>query len=196
MPGDPEFQRRLGSIEELLRQIESAADPNLRTTVRELVELIMSLHGAGLERILELIRGTGEAGEAVVEKLGRDELVTSLMVLYSLHPLNMETRIIRALDKVAPRLHSHGGAVELIRIQDGIVRLRLRIDGHSCGSTAQSLKEIIEGAIYQAAPDLAALEIEGAEEKPGFVPLEMLRNNLPATPVANLSVLAGGEGGM
>ena len=52
MPANPEFQRRLGSIEELLRKIESAADPSLRTTVQELVELVMSLHGAGLDAFL------------------------------------------------------------------------------------------------------------------------------------------------
>jgi Fe-S cluster biogenesis protein NfuA len=180
MPENPEFQRRLGSIEELLRKIESAADPSLRTTVQELVELVMGLHGAGLERILELIRGTGDSGEAVIQKLGRDELVASLLVLYGLHPLGIEARVIHALDTVGSRLRSHGGAVELLSVQDGAVRLRLHSEGHGCSSTAQSLREIVEEAIHQAAPDLTALAIEGAEEKQGFVPLEMLRNSMPA----------------
>ncbi len=179
MPANPEFQRRLGSIEELLRKIESAADPSLRTTVQELVELVMSLHGAGLERILELLGGTGDSGEAAIQKLGRDELVASLLVLYGLHPLGVEARVIRALDKAGSRLRSHGGSAELLSVQEGAVRLRLHAEGHGCGSTAQSLKEIVEEAIYQAAPDLTALNIEGAEEKQGFVPLEMLQTSMP-----------------
>jgi Fe-S cluster biogenesis protein NfuA len=180
MPGNAEFQRSLGSIEELLRKIELDADPSLRTTVQELVELVMSLHGAGLERILEVIRGTGGSGEEVVQKLGRDELVASLLVLYGLHPLGVEARVIRALDKVGSRLRSHGGTVELLSVQAGAVRLRLHSEGHGCGSTVQSLKEIVEECIYQEAPDLTGLTIEGAEEKQGFVPLEMLRNSMPA----------------
>ena len=34
---------------------------------------------------------------------------------------------------------------------------------------------MVEEAVYQAAPDITSLIIEGAEEKQGFVPLEMLQ---------------------
>jgi Fe-S cluster biogenesis protein NfuA len=170
-----ELQRRLGSIEELLRKIESAADPSLRSTARELVELVMSLHGAAFERMLELIHAAGEPGEAVIQKLGSDELTASLLVLYGLHPLSLEARVAQALDKARSRLRPHGAEVELLSIEDGAVRLRLQAKSQGCGSTAQSLKEIAEEAVYQAAPDVAVLTIEGAEETQGFVPLEMLR---------------------
>ncbi len=39
----------------------------------------------------------------------------------------------------------------------------------------KALKEIVENAVYQAAPDITSLVIEGADEKQGFVPLEMLQ---------------------
>ena len=70
MPVQPEFQQRLQSIERLLSEIEGAADPNLRTTVRELVQLMMDLHGAGLERMLELIRSSRRCGERLDPKAG------------------------------------------------------------------------------------------------------------------------------
>jgi Fe-S cluster biogenesis protein NfuA len=179
MPGQPEFQRRLQSIEQLLGKIEAVADPNLRTTVRELVQSVMDLHGAGLERMLELIHASGEGGENIIQKLGRDEQVASLLVLYGLHPLDVEARVIQALDKVRLRLRAHDGEVQLLSIEDGAVRLRLHANGHGCGSTAQALKEMVEDAIYQAAADVADLIIEGADEKQGFVPLEMLRASTP-----------------
>jgi Fe-S cluster biogenesis protein NfuA len=179
MPGNPELQRRLGSIDELLRKIETTADPSLRTTVQELVELVMSLNGAALERMLELVRAAPDAGAAVIQKLGSDELVGSLLVLYGLHPLNFETRVTQALEKVRSRLRLHSGEVELLSIDDGTVRLRLDASGQGCGSTAKSLKEAVEEAMYQAAPDLTALIIDGAEEKQSFVPLEMLRASQP-----------------
>src|SRR5258708_6516551 len=104
MPGQPEFQRRPPSIEQLLGDLEAAADPNLRTTVQELMQLVMELHGAGLERILELIVASSDAGASLIQKLGRDELVSSLLVLHGLHPLDMEARITQALDKIRSRL--------------------------------------------------------------------------------------------
>ena len=55
MPANAEFQRRLGSNEDLLLKVEAAGDPSLRASVKDLVELLMSLHAEGLDRIMELI---------------------------------------------------------------------------------------------------------------------------------------------
>jgi Fe-S cluster biogenesis protein NfuA len=175
MPVQSDFQKRIGSIDRLLAEIQSAADLGLRTSVQELVQLVMDLHGAGLERILELILASGEGGESVVQKLGRDELVASLLALYGLHPMDIEARVNQALDKARSRLRAHDGEVELLSVHDGTVRLRLSANGHGCGSTPQALKEIVENAVYQGAPDITSLVIEGAGEKQGFVPLEMLQ---------------------
>src|SRR5580698_695004 len=99
MPEQPDFQKRLESIEYLLGTIDKAADPNLRATVQQIVQLIMDLHGAGVERMLELIRAAGDSGTSIVARLGRDELVGSLLVLYGLHPLSLEERVAQAIDK-------------------------------------------------------------------------------------------------
>jgi hypothetical protein len=175
MTGTPEFQRRLEWIEQLIRQIEATGDPNVRTAARELVQLVMELHGAGLERILEILRANGEPGQTVLGSMGRDDMVSSILVLYGLHPLSLEERVRQAIEKANQKMGSRSGTVELVGIEDGAVRLNLKANGNG-----PALKEIVEAAIYQAAPDIASLVIDGAEEKQGFVPLEML---LGATPV-------------
>jgi hypothetical protein len=167
--GTPEFQRRLESIEEVIRQIEAAADPSVRTAARELVQLVMELHGAGLERIMEILRSQGEAGQSLQASLGRDDLVSSLLVLYGLHSLSLEERVHQALEKANRQMRSRSATVELVSIDDGAVRLALKANGHG-----PALKEIVEAAIYQAAPDVTSLIVDGAEEKQAFVPLEML----------------------
>jgi Fe-S cluster biogenesis protein NfuA len=197
MPGQPEFQPRLQSIERLLGEIEGAADPNLRASVQELVQLVMDLHGAGMERILELVRATGDEGDDLVHKLGRDDLVASLLVLYGLHPLTLEDRVIQAVEKARLRMRSNEGEVELLSVQDGAVRLRIKANGRGCGSTAQALKEIVENAVYQGAPDIASLIIEGTEEKQGFVSLEMLQGTANSPQVLNgLSLTAAEKGSL
>jgi hypothetical protein len=169
MPGTPEFQQRLESIEQLIRQIEAAADPNVRTAARELVQLVMELHGTGLERMIEVLRSSGEPGQSILDRLGRDELVSSLLVLYGLHPLSLEERVNQAIEKTNRQMRSRSATVDLIGMADGAVHLNLEANGHG-----PALKEIVEAAIYQAAPDIASLVIDGAEEKQGFVPVEML----------------------
>lgn len=177
MPLQPEFPQRIQEIERLLGKIESTADPSLRATVQELVKLVMDLHGAGIERMLELIRASGDGSENIVQRLGRDELVASLLILYGLHPLDLEARVAQALDKARSRLRAHDGEVELVSMRNGEVRLRLRANGHGCGANPQALREIVEAAMYQSAPDISHLVIEG-DDKQNFVPLEMLQGTV------------------
>jgi Fe-S cluster biogenesis protein NfuA len=172
---EDDFQQQMRRVEGLIHQIKSAPDPNTRACALELTQSLMSLHGAALDRLLEIVAQSGEAGLAIIDDLGRDELVASLLLLYGLHPVDIETRVRQALDEARPYLHSHGGSVELLSLDDGVVRLRLQGSCHGCPSSAETLKQTLEQAIYRAAPDVAALEVEGLVAQAaanGFVQLE------------------------
>ena len=157
------------------------ADPEARASAVELLQSLMELHGSCLERMMELVSEAGAPGRAVIDGFARDELVKGLLLLYGLHPVALETRVMQALDKVRPYLSSHGGNVEVIGIDDGVVRLRLQGSCKSCPSSAMTLKLAIEEAIYEAAPDVTAIEAEGVFEPPpplvsGLVSLERTRS--------------------
>ena len=62
MPAPVDFQQRLRSIERLFSEIEAAADADLRTSAQELIQLVMDLHGAGFERMLEVIVAASDSG--------------------------------------------------------------------------------------------------------------------------------------
>jgi hypothetical protein len=66
--------------------------------------------------------------------------------------------------------------VELISLHEGAVQLRLHTSGHARGSTIKDLRSIVEGGIYDLAPDLTSLTILAPEEESssGFVPLQNL----------------------
>ena len=161
------FQSRMQQVEGLIRKIENLPDPEARASTVELVQALMEFHGAGLDRLMEIVAEAGETGYAIFDQLARDELVGSLLLLYGLHPVPLETRVMQALDKVRPYLDSHGGNVELIGItDDDVVRLRLQGSCKSCPSSSMTLKLAIEEAIYAAAPDVAAIEAEGVLEQP------------------------------
>jgi Fe-S cluster biogenesis protein NfuA len=109
--------------------------------------------------------------------LGRDPLVSILLVLYGLHPLDLESRVAQAVDKVRPQVRKGGGELNLLDNKGGIVRLRLEVTGNACAWTGKTLKTMLEDALYEAAPDVNQLLIEGVEERAGssgFVPLGKL----------------------
>jgi Fe-S cluster biogenesis protein NfuA/nitrite reductase/ring-hydroxylating ferredoxin subunit len=153
-------------IEGLIRRVENLPDPEARASALALMQALMEFHGAGIERLMEIVADSGEPGAAVFEKFAADDLVGSLLLLYGQHPLALETRVTRALDKVRPYLDSHGGNVEFIGIADGVVRLRMQGSCKSCPSSAMTLKLAIEEAIYAAAPDVVAIEAEGVTQQP------------------------------
>jgi Fe-S cluster biogenesis protein NfuA/nitrite reductase/ring-hydroxylating ferredoxin subunit len=82
--------------------------------------------------------------------------------------------VLQALDKVRPYLQSHGGNVELMGVDEGVLRLKLEGSCHGCASSAQTLKLAIEEAIYEAAPDVTELQVEGVvqQAQSGFVKLQ------------------------
>lgn len=162
---EKEFQQRTQRIEQLIHEIETMADPEVRAKAVELVQSLMDFHGAGLERMMEIVAAAGEPGYALFDNFAGDGIVSSMLLLYELHPLDLETRVMKALDKVRPYLGSHGGNVELLGVDSGVVRLRLQGSCHGCPSSAMTLKLAIEEAVYEAAPDVAALEVEGVVEQ-------------------------------
>lgn len=168
MSGDKDFQRRLEIIERTIAELDATTDPGLRASVQRLVESILELHGRSLERLLEIVHASGIAGPPIIDQFGRDPLVSSLMLLHSLHPLTLEERVLHALDKVRQELQTKRAEVELIDIVDGAIRVRL------LGGPEE--KAAVERAILDAAPDMTGLDVEGAVESVvGFVPLASLR---------------------
>lgn len=178
---DQEFQNRMRELEGLLQEAETIADPAARAKTHQIVQGVVEFFGAGMNAIVEHLDKSGEAGRALIGELSQDELVASLLLLYGLHPQDMGARVRSALEKVRPYLASHGGSVELLGITDeGVVRLRMQGSCHGCPSSAATLKTTIEAAIYEKAPDVTAIDVEGVEPEPaskpaaGFVPIEQL----------------------
>ncbi len=174
---DQEFQSHMGQLGDLLEQARQIADPAAREATGEIIRALMDFHGAGLARIVERLTDGGELGRALLQECARDDLVGSLLVLYGLHPWEIAERVQMALDAIRPSLARHGGDVGLVSVaENGVVRLEFRGKPPGCGSTVRTLRQTIEQAVYDRAPDIAGLEITGldpAEDK-GFVPVEQV----------------------
>ncbi|AUI59208.1 NifU family protein [Amycolatopsis sp. BJA-103] len=152
-------------IEALLGQLP---DGRGKQVAEELVRVVVGMYGEGLERIAGLVT------EDVLLRLAGDDLVAGLLVLHDLHPVDVDTRIQRALDEVRPYLGSHAGGVEYLGVDaDGTARLRLEGNCQGCPSSTLTVKMAIEGAITRAAPEVAGVEVEGVTPEPEPVPLQV-----------------------
>ncbi len=169
---DQAARDRVARVEGLLEEVDSLADPAARETAAELVQALVELYGEGLQRIMATLAGEDTNGHAAV--LAEDELIAHLLFLHDLHPVPIEARVAGALEEVRPYLESHGGGVELVGLEDGVVRLRLEGSCSGCPSSTMTLKLAIEDAIHKAAPDVEQIEAEGVTEAaPPLLKLEI-----------------------
>ena len=186
MPKQKEVESQIESIDKMVRAFEEAKDPVLRANAKELVQALMTLHGACLERILEVIGKSGESGKSIIDTFARDGVVKSVLLLYGLHPIDVKTRILEVLEKVRSSLRSSARTVSFVGIDDaGMVTLRIEGKSEGCGSSDSALKQAVEQAIYEAAPDISGIVMEGFVEKTsttGFVPLASLATAQQAIP--------------
>ena len=150
-------------VERLLAALRSAPGDS-GAAAEELVRLLVGLYGDGLARIVAILREAD--GDRSVTALAGDPLVESLLLLHDLHPLDVDARIQRALDRVRPYLGSHAGGVEYLGVHDGVAKLRLEGSCHGCPSSAATVRLAIEDAILDAAPEVSEVVVEGMTEPP------------------------------
>ena len=157
-------------IETLVQEIATFRDPRARATAEELVQSLLDMYGEGLTRLLEITAESEVAGPALIDTFARDELLSSLFVLHGLHPLDIESRILEALEQIQPSITSQGSTVEFVKFENGVAHVRLlESQGsgcQSCGTSPAALKLALEESLYKAVPDLGGIEVEGANNPP------------------------------
>jgi Fe-S cluster biogenesis protein NfuA len=162
-------------VEALLSQLHRQGGDAAAATGDELVRVVVDYYGTGLERIVGGLDG------AALDKLIEDPLVESLLILHGLHPVPVEERIERALDRVRPYLGSHAGGVAFLGIsEDGVAQLRLDGSCHGCPSSTVTVRMTIEDALLEAVPELAGVDVAGqVEPAPALLQIGM-RPGAPA----------------
>jgi len=160
----------IARIDALVAEVQALADPAARAPAVELVQAVMTLHATALARMLEIV---ASSAPETVEALGGDEVVSRMLVLHGLHPEDFDTRLARAVEKLERHFDSRGAGIAVLEAGRDVVRVRFTGNRPGAGPAA---RRAIEDAIYEAAPEVGAVIVEGAgeEHEPGFVPLASL----------------------
>jgi Fe-S cluster biogenesis protein NfuA/nitrite reductase/ring-hydroxylating ferredoxin subunit len=179
----------VADVERRLDEIEALPDSVARDKATGLVQALLELYGAGLERMVDEIapRDDGEIAHA----FAADELISHLMLLHGLHPVALDDRVLDALGEVRPYLESHGGDVELLAVEGAAVRLRLQGSCSGCPSSTMTLKLAIENAIRKAAPEIEEVIAEEAGARAADAPSLLQIELAPGLDTASLAVVPG-----
>lgn len=153
----------LGQLNGLIEELEQYPDTEVREKAFDLVQIILSLHGEVLRRILAIFDSLPMKGE-IHSRMSADEVIRAILLIHGLLPVDLSARVAKAIDELRPLLLSEGCDVKLLGVDDGRARLRLMRSGKGAPPLA-ALKLEIEKVLDVAAPDLLGIEIEGVAEQ-------------------------------
>ena len=158
------LDQSLRRLEELIGVLEAHPEAAASESARELISLILNLHGLGLAKLMAILT-KAEGGATTIAQLIEDDQIRAMLLLHGLHPDDLETRVHRAVDRLRPHLGVHGLRLEVLEIARGVVQLRLKVSGEAAvkASTLWTLPGEIEGAIVEAAPDVDRVVIDGLD---------------------------------
>lgn len=168
------------AFEELAGRVDAAVaalddlDPAARTVAEELKDAVEAIHRAGLVTIVQAMRAD-DGARAVLFELVDDPAVRLLLSLHGIIRPDPITHAGQVLDSVRPQLHSHGGDVSLVRIEEGTAFVRLEGACNGCSMSSVTLRNLVEEALVQGVPAINAVEVVAAEPTPTLIPLESLR---------------------
>ncbi len=168
------------TFEELAKRVDDAVaaladlDPAARKAAEELQGAIEAVHRAGLVTIVRAMRAD-EGARAVLFELVDDPVVRTLLSLHGIVRPDPLTHANQVLEQVRPQLHSHGGDVSLVRISEGTAFVRLEGACNGCSMSSVTLRNLVEEALVQGVPAIAAVEVVPAEPTPTLIPVEALR---------------------
>jgi Fe-S cluster biogenesis protein NfuA/nitrite reductase/ring-hydroxylating ferredoxin subunit len=124
--------------------------------VAELDTLVQTLEREGDERalmLLELVDAIHRPALALIAEGKTDHpLAQALLAMYSLADADEETLAEEALDEIRPYVESHGGEVELLSVEDGVVRVLMSGACQGCAGSAITLKRGIEASLREHLP--------------------------------------------
>jgi Fe-S cluster biogenesis protein NfuA len=70
----------------------------------------------------------------------------------------MQEQVQKAIDKIRPALQRDGGDVELVSVEDGVVKVRLQGACKGCPMSQMTLKNGIEKFLQKEIPEVVRVE--------------------------------------
>ncbi len=151
----------LDRLEELLEDVEGLDDP-VRDRVFELLDGVDAVHRLAITRLADCL------GPQLRPLRRRDAAVDWLFEAYGVGVDDVDAASA-ALEQVRPYIHEHGGEVEVLGVQHGVVRVRLSGACSGCTSAAETLRHGVEEALREGLPGFVGMDVapdDGAAAHP------------------------------
>lgn len=163
------FEELAAAVDRAVEQVEAMTGDE-RERARSLRTAIEAFHRPALVHIVRTLRDDPRGKELLFE-LVDDPHVHAVLALHGIVRADPVTRAERALATVRPYLQSHGGDVELVRIEGDTAFVRLHGSCSGCSMSAVTLREGVEEALVRMVDEITRIEVLDDQPTSAFIPL-------------------------
>jgi Fe-S cluster biogenesis protein NfuA len=165
----------LDRLEVLLGEVEDLDEP-VRDRVFELLDGVDAVHRLAICRLADAL------GDDLPVVRRNDVAVDWLFEAYGVG-VDDAAAADAALDRVRPYLHEHGGEVEVLGVERGVVQVRLSGACSGCTSAADTLRHGVEEALREGLPGFVAMDVAPDDGAPAHPPPTQVLLQITPRPV-------------
>lgn len=168
------------NLEKLAEKVDTAMsevrklDAQAQKQALALKTAIEEFHKVGITQIVKKLKGDPRGKELLFE-LVDDPTVYALFAMHGIVRADVTTRANRVIDRVRPYMQSHGGDVELVRIEGDTAFVRLHGACNGCSMSAVTLRETVEEALFGQISELKRVEVVPNDPGPALITLDSLQ---------------------
>lgn len=165
-----EFERLAAAVD-LADTAVGELDDDAKAAALKLKETLEAFHRSALVHIVRTLKDDAR-GKELLFQLVDEPIVHAVLGLHGIVRADPMVRAKRALESVRPYLQSHGGDVELVRIESGLAYVRLQGSCNGCSMSAVTLREGVEEALVSGVEEITGVSVLEDEPTVAFIPLD------------------------
>jgi Fe-S cluster biogenesis protein NfuA len=147
----------LERLDDLVRAFEDHPGEGVQDGLLEVLRAVDVIHRGALERLVALLDARGLREIALA-----DPHVALLFGLYEApddEPDDARVRAEAAVAELRPYVASHGGQLEVVAAEDGVVNIRLLGACTACSGSPAALGDLVEQALRANLPEFVRMEV-------------------------------------
>lgn len=169
-PAEPASAETLARRVDEAKAAASALGDAPKAALAAYADALEAFHARALRTIVAALKADPRGKELLFALVDDPVVIASMLALGVVKP-DLTTRVAHALERVRPYAKSHGGDVELVRVEGTVAFVRLHGACSGCSMSAQTVAEGVERAIAAEVPQIERVEQVRDTPAAGFIPL-------------------------
>jgi len=160
----PELAAALGQLGDLIEMFTEHPDEDVQGAVVEVLRTVDVVHRGALQRLAALLEA-----RSLLDEARADPHVALLFDLYSGQGYDGDDERARAEAAVAgirPVVEAHGGRLEVVTAEGGVVTIRLLGGRETCAGPTARLRKVVEEALRAELPEFVRMDVSPPPRQP------------------------------